>query len=394
LNIPVHRVRNDELLIYRSFVGLNTATAGLQPLKIRAAGTAASTSPKKRVLSPVPRFLQYNDSSQYPVKIGPYTLPNPLMLAPMAGVTDRPFRQLCRSQGAGLAVSEMVSSNALLWGSRKTRRRIDHAGEAAPVSVQIAGADPLMMADAARFNVDHGAQIIDINMGCPAKKVCNVMAGSALLQDERLVGRILDAVVNAVSVPVTLKIRTGWDPQHRNAPAIARLAEQAGIQALAVHGRTRACAYRGQAEHDTVRDIKASVGIPVIANGDITTPERAVSVLRETGVDAVMIGRAAQGRPWIFREITHYMQTGRHLPEPTAAEISGMLTGHLENLYAFYGEYTGVRVARKHIAWYSKGQRDGNAFRQQVNRIESADAQLQYVRDFFAQLAERPVMAA
>ncbi len=312
----------------------------------------------------------------------------------MAGVTDRPFRQLCRAQGAGLAVSEMVSSNALLWGSEKTRRRIDHAGEAQPVAVQIAGADPAMMADAARFNVDHGAQIIDINMGCPAKKVCNVMAGSALLQDETLVGSILDAVVNAVSVPVTLKIRTGWDPAHRNGVAIAKLAEQAGIQALAVHGRTRACAYRGAAEHDTVRAIKAAVGMPVIANGDISTPERALQVLRETGVDAVMIGRAAQGRPWIFREIDHYMQTGQRLPEPSAAEIGAMLAGHLENLYAFYGEYTGVRVARKHIAWYSKGQRDGNAFRQQVNRIDSAAAQLRFVRDYFARLAGQQVLAA
>jgi tRNA-dihydrouridine synthase B len=312
----------------------------------------------------------------------------------MAGVTDRPFRQLCRAQGAGLAVSEMVSSNALLWGSKKTRHRIDHAGEAEPISVQIAGADPTLMAEAARFNVDHGAQIIDINMGCPAKKVCNVMAGSALLQDERLVGRILDAVVNAVSVPVTLKIRTGWDPANRNALTIAKLAEQAGIQALAVHGRTRACAYRGEAEHDTVRTIKAAIGIPVIANGDITTPERAVEVLRETAADAVMIGRAAQGRPWIFREITHYMQTGRHLPEPSAADISRILVGHLENLYAFYGEYTGVRTARKHIAWYSKGQRDGNAFRQQVNQVESAAAQLQFVRDYFARVAEHQGLAA
>jgi tRNA-dihydrouridine synthase B len=312
----------------------------------------------------------------------------------MAGVTDRPFRQLCRAQGAGLAVSEMVSSNALLWGSKKTRHRIDHAGEAEPVSVQIAGADPALMAEAARFNVDHGAQIIDINMGCPAKKVCNVMAGSALLQDERLVGRILDAVVNAVSVPVTLKIRTGWDPANRNGLAVAKLAEQAGIQALAVHGRTRACAYRGEAEHDTVRTIKAAIGIPVIANGDITTPERAVKVLRETAADAVMIGRAAQGRPWIFREIAHYMQTGQHLPEPSAAAISRILVDHLENLYAFYGEYTGVRTARKHIAWYSKGQRDGNAFRQQVNRVESAAAQLQFVRDYFARLSERQGLAA
>ena len=312
----------------------------------------------------------------------------------MAGVTDRPYRQLCRAQGAGLAVSEMVSSNALLWGSEKTRRRIDHAGETAPVSVQIAGADPARMADAARFNVDHGAQIIDINMGCPAKKVCNVMAGSALLQDEPLVGRILDAVVAAVAVPVTLKIRTGWDPDNRNGLGVARIAEQAGIQALAVHGRTRACGYRGVAEHDTVRAIKATVSIPVIANGDINSPEQARAVLRHSGADAVMIGRAAQGRPWIFREIAHYMATGEHLPEPSPAEIGRILCGHLQCLYAFYGDYTGVRVARKHIAWYSKGQRDGNRFRQNINALESAAAQLDYVRDYFGQLADREVQAA
>ena len=312
----------------------------------------------------------------------------------MAGVTDRPFRQLCRAQGAGLVVSEMVSSNALLWGSEKTRRRIDHSGESAPIAVQIAGADPVMMAEAARFNVGHGAQIIDINMGCPAKKVCNVMAGSALLQDETLVGRILDAVVAAVDVPVTLKIRTGWDPEHRNGLAVAKIAEQAGIQALSVHGRTRACAYRGEAEHDTVRSIKSAISIPVIANGDITTPEKAVAVLQHTGADAVMIGRAAQGRPWIFREITHFTATGEHLPEPTPAEICNILTGHLHNLYAFYGEYTGVRMARKHIAWYSKGQRAGNAFRQHINQLESAEAQLQYVQTFFNRLMEQQVLAA
>ena len=312
----------------------------------------------------------------------------------MAGVTDRPFRQLCRAQGAGMAVSEMVSSNALLWGSEKTRRRIDHSGESTPIAVQIAGADPAMMAEAARFNVGHGAQIIDINMGCPAKKICNVMAGSALLQDETLVGRILDAVVAAVDVPVTLKIRTGWDPGHKNGLVVAKIAEQAGVQALSVHGRTRACAYRGVAEHDTVRSIKSVISIPVIANGDITTPEKAIAVLRHTGADAVMIGRAAQGRPWIFREISHFMATGEHLPEPTPAEICSILMGHLGNLYAFYGEYTGVRVARKHIAWYSKGQPAGNAFRQHINMLESAEAQLDYVQTFFSRLMEQRVLAA
>jgi tRNA-dihydrouridine synthase B len=312
----------------------------------------------------------------------------------MAGVTDRPFRQLCRSLGAGLAVSEMVSSNALVWGSEKTRRRIDHAGEDEPVSVQIAGADPAMMANAARFNVAQGAQIIDINMGCPAKKVCNVMAGSALLQDEALVGRILDAVVAAVDVPVTLKIRTGWDPSHRNALRIAAIAEQSGIQALAVHGRTRACGYRGEAEHQTVCAIKAAVSIPVIANGDITSPRKAAQVLRTTQADAVMIGRAAQGRPWVFREIAHFLATGDSLPPPAPAEIGRVLTGHLNNLYDFYGEYTGVRVARKHIAWYSKGQPGGNRFRQQINQAESAEEQLHHVDGYFSLLTEQKALAA
>jgi tRNA-dihydrouridine synthase B len=329
-----------------------------------------------------------------PVQIGPYTLASNVILAPMAGVTDRPFRQLCRSLGAGLAVSEMVSSNALVWGSDKTRRRINHDGESEPVSVQIAGADPLMMADAARFNVERGAQIIDINMGCPAKKVCNVMAGSALLQDEMLVGRILDAVVASVDVPVTLKIRTGWDPMHRNAARIAVIAEQAGVQALAVHGRTRACGYRGEAEHETVRAIKAMVSIPVIANGDIDSPRKAAEVLRHTQADAVMIGRAAQGRPWIFHDINHFLATGEAAPKPEPAEIHRMLAGHLNALYEFYGEYTGVRIARKHIAWYSKGQPGGNRFRQQINAAESAREQLCQVDDYFAQLTEQKDLAA
>jgi tRNA-dihydrouridine synthase B len=326
--------------------------------------------------------------------IGPYELRNNLVLAPMAGVTDRPFRQLCKQLGAGLAVSEMVSSNSLLWGSAKTLRRANHEGEVEPKSVQIAGADPQLMAEAARHNVANGAQIIDINMGCPAKKVCNVMAGSALLQDEDLVKRILDSVVGAVDVPVTLKIRTGWDKSHRNGIRIAELAEQAGIQALAVHGRTRACGYTGDAEYDTIRAIKQSVRIPIIANGDIRTPERAREVLLHTGADAVMIGRAAQGRPWIFREIEHYLATGRHLPEPSIQEIRSIMLGHLHNLYAFYGESTGVRVARKHISWYSKGQPGGAVFRDRVNRLDTIAEQLALTQEFFARLVDGEELAA
>jgi tRNA-dihydrouridine synthase B len=322
------------------------------------------------------------------MRIGPYLLPNNLLLAPMAGVTDRPFRQLCRRLGAGMAISEMVSSNSLLWGSAKTLRRANHEGEPEPKSVQIAGADPQMMADAARYNVDNGAQIVDINMGCPAKKVCNVAAGSALLQNEALVGRILDAVVAAVDVPVTLKIRTGWDTAHRNGINVARIAQAAGIQALAVHGRTRACGYRGEAEYDTIREIKQAVGIPIIANGDITSPQRAREVLDYTGADAVMIGRAAQGRPWIFREILHYLRHGTLMPAPRAAEIRDLLLEHLANLYEFYGEYTGVRVARKHISWYSKGQRDGAGFRRMINQVETCDEQLAMTREYFAALIE------
>jgi len=328
------------------------------------------------------------------MQIGPYQLNNPLILAPMAGVTDLPFRQLCKQLGAGMAVSEMVSSNSLLWGSAKTRRRASHDGEIEPRSVQIAGTDPQMMAEAARYNADQGAQIIDINMGCPAKKVCNVMAGSALLQNEPLVEQILQAVVNAVDIPVTLKIRTGWDRANRNAPQIARIAEEAGIQALAIHGRTRADQYTGEAEYDTIAEIKSRAGIPIIANGDITTPQKAEFVLRHTGADAVMIGRAAQGRPWIFREIDHYLQTGELLPEPSVETIRDILVGHLKNLYAFYGEHTGVRVARKHISWYSKGQSHGAAFRQAVNRVDSVEQQLDMIFEFFEQLINREELAA
>lgn len=316
-----------------------------------------------------------------------YTLRNNLFVAPMAGVTDRPFRQLCKRMGAGLAVSEMVTSNSLLYGSAKTKRRANHAGEVEPISVQIAGADPRMMAEAARYNADQGAQIIDINMGCPAKKVCNVMAGSALLQNEPLVGRILEAVVGAVNVPVTLKIRTGWDKAHRNALAILKIAEASGIRALAIHGRTRACAYTGSAEYDTIAAVKAGARIPIIANGDITSPEKAKLVLDQTGADAVMIGRAAQGRPWIFREIEHFLATGKKLPAPRVEEIHAVLGAHLVDLYDFYGADTGVRVARKHVSWYTKGLPGSAQFRHAMNRLPTADAQLAAADEFFLGLA-------
>jgi len=321
------------------------------------------------------------------VRIGPYQLKNNLIVAPMAGVTDRPFRQLCKLMGAGMAVSEMVASNSLLWGSAKTLRRANHEGEVDPISVQIAGADPRMLADAARYNVDQGAQIIDINMGCPAKKVCNVMAGSALLKDEPLVARILEAVVGAVDVPVTLKIRTGWDRDHRNAIIVARIAESAGIQALAIHGRTRACGYTGEAEYDTIAAVKAEIKIPVIANGDITTPERVRHVLEYTKADAVMIGRAAQGRPWMFREISHFLETGAHLPPPEVSEIHRVLVGHLHDLYSFYGGHTGVRVARKHISWYTKGLAGSAAFRHAMNQLQTCAEQMAAVNTFFAELS-------
>ena len=323
------------------------------------------------------------------MQIGKHILKNKLVVAPMAGVTDRPFRQLCKQMGAGMAVSEMVASNSLLWGSEKTRRRANHDGEVDPISVQIAGADPQMLADAARFNVDHGAQIIDINMGCPAKKVCNVMAGSALLKDEPLVSRILEAVVRAVAVPVTLKIRTGWDCGSRNAVTVARIAEKSGIQALAIHGRTRACGFSGEAEYDTIAEVKSEIGIPVIANGDIGTPEQVQHVLEYTKADAVMIGRAAQGRPWMFREINHYLDTGTHLPPPEVREIHRVLVAHLHDLYGFYGEQRGVRVARKHISWYSKGLAGSAAFRHAMNQLETCREQLAAVDEFFNELADR-----
>lgn len=318
--------------------------------------------------------------------IGPYQLKNNLVVAPMAGVTDRPFRMLCKRFGAGLAVSEMVTSNSLLYGSAKTLRRANHEGEVEPVAVQIAGADPDMMAEAARYNVDNGAQIIDINMGCPAKKICNVMAGSALLKDEGLVSRILTAVVQAVNVPVTLKIRTGWDPHNRNAVTVARMAEDIGIQALAVHGRTRACAYKGDAEYDTIAAVRQAVKIPLIANGDITTVEKARYVLEYTQADAIMIGRAAQGRPWIFREIEHYLEHGTHLLPPTVSEIHQVMLEHLDDLYHFYGDLTGMRVARKHISWYTKGLVGSATFRHHMNQLQSTAEQLTAINDFFAQL--------
>ncbi|MBI3067667.1 MAG: tRNA dihydrouridine synthase DusB [Betaproteobacteria bacterium] len=323
------------------------------------------------------------------MRIGPYQLTNNLIVAPMAGVTDRAFRQLCKKMGAGMAVSEMVSSNSLLRGSEKTRRRADHEGEVEPISVQIAGADPAMLAEAARYNVDQGAQIIDINMGCPAKKVCNVMAGSALLKDEGLVARILDAVVGAVDVPVTLKIRTGWDRQHKNALRVARIAENAGVQALAIHGRTRACGFSGEAEYETITAVKAEVGIPVVANGDIGDPEQAKRVLDYTKADAVMIGRAAQGRPWMFREAGHYLATGEKLPPPEVEEIRRVLSAHLHDLYGLYGERTGVRIARKHISWYTKGLFGSAAFRHALNQLQTSAEQVAAAEEFFVRLGDR-----
>jgi tRNA-dihydrouridine synthase B len=327
------------------------------------------------------------------MKLGQYTLPNNLFVAPMAGVTDRPFRQLCKKLGAGYAVSEMIASNAMLWNSSKTLRRANHEGEVEPISVQIAGADPAMMAQAALLNVDRGAQIIDINMGCPAKKVCNVASGSALLKNELLVGQILEAIVTAVKkdhplIPVTLKIRTGWDRENKNALTIAHIAENSGIEMLTIHGRTKADLYRGEAEYETIAAVKHAIKIPVVANGDINSPEKAALVLEKTGADALMIGRAAQGRPWIFREISHYLKTGEKLPAPKVAEIQKILNGHLLDHYNFYGDYVGVRTARKHIAWYCKGLKNSHTFRHHMNTIDDCTLQLAAINTFFDSLKE------
>ena len=324
--------------------------------------------------------------------IGPYALANRVFAAPMAGVTDRPFRRLCRLLGAGHVVSEMVTSRRDLWTSLKTSRRADHTGEEAPIAVQIAGTEPDMMAEAAVYNIDRGAQIIDINMGCPAKKVCNKWAGSALMQDEPLALAIVEAVVAAClphGVPVTLKMRTGWCDTQRNAVALARAAESAGVQMVTVHGRTREQGYRGEAEYDTIAAVKAALRIPVVANGDITTPERAREVFARTGADAVMVGRAAQGRPWIFREITHFLATGEHLAAPLVAEVRRLLLDHLQDHYALYGDYTGVRSARKHIGWYVHTLPGGEAFRQRMNLLEQPQQQMAAVATFLDTLAQR-----
>ena len=332
------------------------------------------------------------------MRIGAISLPNRLFVAPMAGVTDRPFRMLCRQLGAGYAVSEMVTSKRELWDTLKTSRRADHSGEPGPIAVQIAGVDPQEMADAARYNIDRGAQIIDINMGCPAKKVCKVWAGSALMQDEPLALRIVQAVVAAcapLNVPVTLKMRTGWCQAERNALQLARAAEAAGVAMVTVHGRTREQAYKGHAEHDTVAAVKAALKIPVVANGDIDSPAKALEVLRRTGADAVMIGRAAQGRPWIFREIAHFLAHGTVLPPPATRDVQGWLTAHLQDHYTLYGEHLGVRTARKHIGWAVRALPGGEAFRAAMNTLDDCDSQLRAVHRFFDELGSlHPVLPA
>lgn len=321
------------------------------------------------------------------MQIGQYTLDNNLMLAPMAGVTDRPFRQLCKRMGVGLVVSEMISSNPKVWDSRKSKQRMDHEGESGIRSVQIAGADPGLMAEAAQFNVSNGAQIIDINMGCPAKKVNKKMAGSALLQYPELVEAIIKAVVSAVSVPVTLKIRTGWDTDNRNGVEIAKIAEANGIQSLAVHGRTKACMYKGNAEYDTIRAIKQAISIPVVANGDITSPEKAKLVLQHTGADALMIGRGAQGNPWIFQQILHYLSTGEQLAPPPLAEVQATLLEHVSNVHQFYGELMGARIARKHVGWYLAQHDPNGSFRRPFNAIDDSSEQLDAIAGYFETLA-------
>jgi tRNA-dihydrouridine synthase B len=329
-----------------------------------------------------------------PVKIGPYEIKSPFILAPMAGITDAPFRKLCRQFGAGMTSSEMTTSDLSLWNTAKTQRRLDMDMDAEPRIVQIAGSEPDQLALAARHCVDRGAQIIDINMGCPAKKVCQKLAGSALLQDPQLVRRILESVVNAVSTPVTLKIRTGWDPEHRNGIEIARIAQESGIQALAVHGRTRACRFKGVAEYETIARIKAAVSIPVIANGDITTPEKSLEVLTVSSADALMIGRGAQGRPWIFRELNHYFKTGEIVIPLELDKVRDTMLDHLDGLYRFYGETTGVRVARKHLKWYCSSLDKSDLFRSQVVRVESAYEQIRLTREFFRRRIEYEPAAA
>ena len=326
------------------------------------------------------------------MNIGPFSLVNPIFVAPMAGVTDRPFRQLCRRLGAGYAVSEMISSRSDLWHTPKTTRRANHEGEPGPIAVQIAGTEPAHMADAARYNIDCGAQIIDINMGCPAKKVCNKWAGSALMQNPALALAIIEAVVSACAprgVPVTLKMRSGWSPAHRNAPALAVQAQSAGVQMITLHGRTREQGYSGQAEHETVAAVKAAVSVPVVANGDIDSPEKARAVLAATGADALMIGRAAQGRPWICREIAHFLATGSHLAPPLVAEVKQWALVHLQDHYELYGEFLGVRSARKHIGWYVRSLPGGEEFRQQMNLIENCASQVVAVADYFDRLNQR-----
>ncbi len=325
-----------------------------------------------------------------PVRLGPHLLPNPLFVAPMAGVTDRPFRQLCRRLGAGYAVSEMVTSRKDLWNSLKTSRRANHEGEPGPIAVQIAGTDAAMMAEATRYNIDRGAQIIDINMGCPAKKVCNKWAGSALMQDEPLALEIISAVVDAAGeVPVTLKMRTGWSEDGKNAVRIAQAAEQAGVAMVTVHGRTREQGYKGQAEYDTIRAVKQALRIPVVANGDVDSPQKAREVLMKTGADAVMVGRAAQGRPWIFAEIAHYLATGEELPPPRVLQARDWLIEHLHDHYSLYGELTGMRTARKHIGWAVRELPGGEEFRQQMNRLESSTDQVSALSAWFSALADR-----